>query len=322
MVTLITLVAAQRGHGEDGLLGRRCRPIPEQFPPRSGRGPRRLRAGIRPARGTDCCHVCERRGRNRAGIERGFGPHRVPEKFRVLAVKVRGSACLCAGNECPTAELHSRRMLAHPGWPRARPPRRPLRGTSCPDPRARAPFGPTPLYRKAPLFPSPASGLLASYTLSGPRRSQRGALSLPGPRFWAGLHVFSTPQKDCPRRAPGTRRGANAESGGAEWGPAALNIEQTTCRREGDPPLGRKQAPEGEGCLATGRRLGNRAEIRGTVGATVTDAGRMSDRDGPNPGTSRRRRARSNRRPVKDARTASEGDQGVGEGRGGPRRLP
>jgi hypothetical protein len=68
-------------------------------------------------------------------------------------------------------------------------------------------------------------------------------------------------------------------------------------RRDGDPPLGRKQAFEGDGCLATGDRVGNRAEIRGKTGATVKDASRRSDQDRPEPGHLTRRRARSNRRP-------------------------
>jgi hypothetical protein len=104
---------------------------------------------------------------------------------------------------------------------------------------------------------------------------------------------------DCPSSPPGTTRGANVEPGGTEWGPAPPKIEQTTAERAGDPPLGREQASEGDGSLATGYQLGHRAEIRGRAGATVHGASRTSDQDGPEPGHLRRRRARSSRRPVR-----------------------
>jgi hypothetical protein len=68
-------------------------------------------------------------------------------------------------------------------------------------------------------------------------------------------------------------------------------------RSDGDPPLGCKQASEGDDYLATGDRLSNRAEIREKAGATVRDASRTSDQHGPQPGHLTRRRARSNRRP-------------------------
>jgi hypothetical protein len=49
---------------------------------------------------------------------------------------------------------------------------------------------------------------------------------------------------------------------GTQWGFGPLTIEQTTEDVAGDPPLGREQASEGDGDLATGRRLRHRAEIR------------------------------------------------------------
>jgi hypothetical protein len=74
------------------------------------------------------------------------------------------------------------------------------------------------------------------------------------------------------------------ESGGTEWGPAALNIEQTTADVKAIHRLAASRPPRANGSLATGRQLGNRAEIRGKAGATVRDASRTSDRDGPEPG--------------------------------------
>jgi hypothetical protein len=85
--------------------------------------------------------------------------------------------------------------------------------------------------------------------------------------------------------------------------------------RLGDPLGRREQASGADGYLATGRRLGNRAAICDRAGATVRDAGRTSDRDGPEPGQLRRRRARSERRP----RERSDGERAGPERGQGPR---
>ena len=136
----------------------------------------------------------------------------------------------------------------------------------------------------------------------------------------ARLRVLSTRLGDCPRPTPGTRRGANVESGGTEWGPAALNIEQTTAD-VGDPPLGRSRL--------RGRRLSRHGQPdsdteRSSAGRpaprSVTRAGRAI-RTAPNPGTSRGGAlgASGGRRT---ARTASERDRSAGEVRGDPRGSP
>jgi hypothetical protein len=83
---------------------------------------------------------------------------------------------------------------------------------------------------------------------------------------------------------------------GTEWGLGPFTIEQTTEDVTAIHCLARAGS-EGDGYLATGRRLGNRAAICGKAGATVRDASRTSDQDGPEPGHLRRRRARSKRRP-------------------------
>jgi hypothetical protein len=70
--------------------------------------------------------------------------------------------------------------------------------------------------------------------------------------------------------------------------------------------LDAKQAPEGDGCLATGRRLGHRAEIRGKARATVRDAGRTSDQDGPEPGHLMAEARSGQPGSRRSARTASE----------------
>jgi hypothetical protein len=67
--------------------------------------------------------------------------------------------------------------------------------------------------------------------------------------------------------------------------------------RLGDPTVRREQTAEGDGFLASGGRLGNRAEIRGKAGATVRDASRTSDQHGPEPGHLMGRRARSEPEP-------------------------
>jgi hypothetical protein len=83
---------------------------------------------------------------------------------------------------------------------------------------------------------------------------------------------------------------------GTEWGLGPFTIEQTTEDVTSIHRLAASRYP-GDGYLATGSPLGHRAAIRGKAGATVHDATRTSDQDGPEPGHLRRRRARSNRRP-------------------------
>ncbi len=75
----------------------------------------------------------------------------------------------------------------------------------------------------------------------------------------------------------------NGERLGTEWGLGPLTIEQTT---EDVTAIHRwpRAGSEANDRLATGRRLGNRAEIRGKAGATVHNASRTSDQDGPEPG--------------------------------------
>lgn len=105
---------------------------------------------------------------------------------------------------------------------------------------------------------------------------------------------------------------------GTEWGLGPLTIEQTTEDVHVDPPLGREQASEGDGCRATGDRFGQGAEIRDMAGATVCDVSRTSDQNGPEPGHLRRRRARSIREAGASAQTASERDRSAGKVRGLP----
>ena len=82
------------------------------------------------------------------------------------------------------------------------------------------------------------------------------------------------------------RRTSGSSRMGTEWELGPLTIEQTTEDVHVNPPLGREQASEGNGCRATGDRFGQRAEIRDMAGATVCDVSRTSDRTAPNPGTS------------------------------------
>ena len=42
-----------------------------------------------------------------AGTDQGSGPHRVPEKFPVPAVKVRAVACPCAGEDVRPPNPHT-----------------------------------------------------------------------------------------------------------------------------------------------------------------------------------------------------------------------
>jgi hypothetical protein len=79
-------------------------------------------------------------------------------------------------------------------------------------------------------------------------------------------------------------RDASASSRlGTEWGLEPFTIEQTT---EDVTAIHRLAASRlrGRRLSRTGRRLGHRAEIRGKAGATVRDASRTSDQDGPEPG--------------------------------------
>jgi hypothetical protein len=55
-------------------------------------------------------------------------------------------------------------------------------------------------------------------------------------------------------------------------------------RRDSDPPLGGEQAPRATTVSLRAARLGHRAAIRGLAGATVTNASRTSDQNGPEPG--------------------------------------
>jgi hypothetical protein len=218
----------QRGHGWGQPARSPLSPIPEQFPSSSGRSPRRrLHARIlSPAGRLEPSR--QRRGRNVLDPTEG-SVHRVPEKFPVLAVKVRALACLCAGEDVRPPNS-TRAACWHPGWPRARPPRRrPLRVTTLARSRARRVLrGRRPVRTGRPPVPFTGYG--------PPRLHAIWAETIPGvvpvptwsPALGARLHVFSTRLGDCPRPTPGTRRGANVESGGTEWGPAALNIEQTT----------------------------------------------------------------------------------------------
>jgi len=104
---------------------------------------------------------------------------------------------------------------------------------------------------------------------------------------------------------------------GTEWGLGPLTIEQTT---EDVTAIHRwpRAGSEANDRLATGRRLGNRAEIRGKAGATVHNASRTSDQDGPEPGHLTRE-ARSEQPGGRwSAQTASEWDRSAGKDRGGP----
>jgi hypothetical protein len=78
-------------------------------------------------------------------------------------------------------------------------------------------------------------------------------------------------------------RSLRIEPKGTEWGLRPLTIEQTT---EDVTAIHRLAASRHRGrrLLATGRGLGTRAKIRGKAGATVRDASRTSDQDGPEPG--------------------------------------
>jgi len=131
----------------------------------------------------------------------------------------------------------------------------------------------------------------------GPDASLWGPIATQSPVLTGRTPRLLCARADCPHPPPGTRRGANVEPRGTEWGPAPPKIEQTTAERAGDPPLGREQASEDDGYLAIGDRLGHRAGIRGKAGATVHAASRTSDQDGPDTGHLNDRRARSERRP-------------------------
>jgi hypothetical protein len=172
----------QRGHSWGQPARSQLSPIPEQFPSSSGRSPRRrLHARIRSPTGRLEPRVS---GRAEPCLDPTEGSvHRVPEKFPVLAVKVRALACVCAGEDVRPPNS-TRAACWHPGWPRARPPRRrPLRVTTLARSRARRVLrGRRPVRTgRPPLSPSPATGLLVS-TPSGARRSQAWCLSPPGPR--------------------------------------------------------------------------------------------------------------------------------------------
>jgi hypothetical protein len=121
-------------------------------------------------------------------------------------------------------------------------------------------------------------------------------------QVWMNNHGSAGPS----RPASGTREGLDAE----ETRSPITQHRADNSRRVGDPPLGREQASEGDGYLATGRRLGHRAAIRGNAGASVHDASRTSD-----PGRHRARAPHEEARSEqaggrRSARTASERDQG------------
>ena len=82
-------------------------------------------------------------------------------------------------------------------------------------------------------------------------------ISTASPALLLGLHVFSALGGDGLGRLPGTSEGVGVEE---TKSPAPQHRpEQQT---DGDPPLGREQAPRATVCLATGGRLGTWAEIR------------------------------------------------------------
>ena len=167
--------------------------------------------------------------------------------------------------------------------------------------------------RSRPPIP-PGSGLDMSTTPSRPRRSG-GQVRVPRFRGRGPDSSFSPPRGATVLAALQARtwsqRGENAESHHS-----GSSRQQQTCRRSTAWPragLRGQRLPR--------HRRPTRApsgKSAGKAGATVRDAGRTSDQDGPEPGQLRRRRARSNRRPEE----RSDGERTGPErrhGRGGPR---
>jgi hypothetical protein len=119
-----------------------------------------------------------------------------------------------------------------------------------------------------------------------------------------GSCLRSVPRPTCPNStsSPPKWRRASPRSrhewglGGEKTGSPTLQHRPDNCRRDGDPPLGREQASEGDGCLATGRLAGatERRPTRRPARWSRTRTGRAI-RTAPNPGTSWRRQARSER---------------------------
>ena len=235
-----------------------------------------------------------RRFRSPARAERGrilsdryvtSSRQRIPAGFPGSDVKVRAVGCLCAGLDEQPRGVACPHAAAPPWWqeglvsehhdhPRAR----------CPGPVARRSGLPERAGARV-LSPRVPRGRLRNAPLSQPRdRPRRLPHAVFGPDDHGRVRILtrSRPQALTPhpllgsagpsRPASGTREGLDAE----ETRSPITQHRADNSRRVGDPPLGRDQASEGDGYLATGRRLGHRAAIRGNAGASVHDASRTS----------------------------------------------
>jgi hypothetical protein len=191
----------------------------------------------------------------------------------------------------------------------------------------------------------------------GARHSRRsGAPPSPLPRRWrrrsrwvpAEFPIEFRPPRTCPRtgirvsrrgsRSPGTER----NSGGTELGLIRNRVPSGSSRMgsdwglsgDSDPsrssrqPKTLRRSTAWPGAGLRGRRLPrhgdrpwHRAEIRDKAGATVDDAGRSSDRDGPEPGHLRGG-ALGEDGGRGSARTATTGTKAPRKDRGGPRGSP
>ncbi len=157
------------------------------------------------------------------------GRHGIFPELSVLAVKVRVVACLCAGEDDQPIKLGQTARccrlpaasLSSSGWgdgswtSAAR--------TSCWPPGRSA--GPGDV---SPPCPSPATRLYICTTTMWSRGPTPGACPHPVPLPPGRTPRLLCAPADCPHPSPGTRRGANVEPGGTEWGPAPSTIEQTT----------------------------------------------------------------------------------------------
>jgi hypothetical protein len=144
--------------------------------------------------------------------------------------------------------------------------------------------------RNAPC-PSQVTGLVISPTPSSARTITGPVRILTRSRPQAMTPHLLLASAGLSRPVSGTREGLDAE----ETRSPITQHRADNSRRVGDPPLGREQASEGDGYLATGRRLGHRAAIRGKAAPRSMTPAERAIQDGTEPGHLTSRRAWSKR---------------------------